>query len=211
VAEEGDLCGSAGALACSADGKALLRCDGWKMDATQTCRGERGCFRETPDAEPTCDRGPAEVGDVCEGSMGSRCAVDGKTILQCDPLTHHFVLERNCRGAKGCFDFSAEASPEYLKRVGGDRPGFRYLACDVSVGDVGEPCWGYAGVGALASGSRVFCSSDGKQELTCRDGLLLSRGSCTCTATWVPKYGSWNIGCGPDAWSPPFLSLAERP
>jgi hypothetical protein len=212
IAAADDSCGVLGARACSADGKQLLRCDGSSMVVERACRGERGCYRTSPNAAPSCDAGPAQVGDACTSTMGSRCSPDGKSILQCSQQTHHMILERHCLGPKGCFP-----NPHFTDR-------FEYLACDVSMGDVGQPCIGYAGVGARSGSGGAYCSTDRKELLTCKDGTLVSQSSCACTVTWSADLAAWGVGCAEPPPSGPgrrthslgyrsaaYLSIAERP
>jgi hypothetical protein len=216
VAEEGDTCGNNGALACSPGRRELLRCTGSTMAIAQTCRGDRGCYRETPDSDPLCDVGPAEVGDACEVE-GARCGVDGKSVIGCGPTSRHYALQKSCKGPKGCFQFSAFATAEQQREK--DHCSIGAVACDVSVGDVGEPCGGYpewgkpclpgdhCPAGATRTESNTydgwkFCSSDGKEELDCKSGTLVHFRRCaSCTVTWAENEAHYSVACKPDAWS----------
>jgi hypothetical protein len=211
VAAKDDSCGVLGARACSIDGKELLRCDGANMVVERTCRGERGCYRTSANATPSCDAGPAEVGDACTATMGSRCSTDGKSILQCSQQTHHMILERQCLGPKGCFK-----NPHFHTN------GMEFLACDISVGDVGQPCIGYAGIGARIENGGSYCSTDGQELLTCQGGALVAKAPCACAVSWAADLASYGVGCEEPPSGPPrrthtvglrsaaFLSLADQ-
>lgn len=211
VAMVDDSCGAAGARACSVDGKQLLRCDGANMVVERACRGERGCYRASANATPTCDAGPAQIGDACTAMAGSRCSDDGKAILQCSPQTHHMILERHCLGPKGCFK-----NPHFHTN------GMDYLACDISAGEVGQPCIGYAGVGARIENGGAYCSTDGKELLTCKSGVLVSQTACACVVSWAPDLASYGVACEEPPTGPgrrvhtaahrsaAFLSLADK-
>jgi hypothetical protein len=207
VAERGDSCGAAGALACAVDGKELLRCDAGAMVVARECRGARGCYREG-DAPPTCDVGQPEVGDACEAS-GFRCGPSGKMVIACG--SHQYSVRNNCLGDKGCFTFSPSVLAEQ-RRKKECTAGF--LACDPSVGEVGEPCggapqWGRPCLPAdrcppgttrtEASYSRdgwAFCSKDGKEELGCKDGRLIAVRSCTsCSVQWEADEERYTVDC----------------
>jgi len=188
------------------------------MFPTQICRGDRGCYRDTPDSEPLCDVGPAEVGDACE-AKGARCDADGKSVIACSATSRHYVLQKYCKGPKGCFQFSALASAELERKK--DHCLIDHLACDVSVGDVGEPCggapvWGrpcmegdHCPKGTTRTGDSYsyddwkFCSTDGKQELGCKNGTIVALRSCsTCTVTWEDQEVHYHVACKPeDPWS----------
>lgn len=165
VADEGDSCGD-DARACSADGTKLLQCDGARMTAVRSCRGPRGCHHD--EGEPACDQGAAEIGDPCDAD-GSHCASDGHAILRCAP-SHHYVLERACPGARGCFR------------------GEKDLVCDVSLGDVGATCTGEGG---------AWCSRDGKQENTCHAGSLVKEQTCRtrCGVEWSADGRGYRVIC----------------
>jgi hypothetical protein len=173
-AREGDACNDEGERPCSVERAELLRCEGSQMVAAQKCRGRRGCHRDTADAPPSCDQGSAEVGDPCDRE-GSHCASDGKTVLRC-ASGRHYVPERTCSGPRGC------------RRITG--PASSFLVCDVSVGDVGESC------GDVKNGG-AWCSRDGRQENTCRDGVLVSEATCPggCMVRWDEDGRSYRVEC----------------
>jgi hypothetical protein len=207
----GDSCAMEGALACSVDRGALLRCTEGTFAAAQACRGERACHGDAPDSPPVCDVGAAEPSDPCERPAMSRCSTSGKTILKCSK-SHRYEVDRECLGPKGCFK-----APEYGKTL----PGTAFLGCDATVGDVGQPCEGRPN--AVGNGG-AFCSSDGTKLLTCRDGILVVKVACACTVTWREKQGGVGVTCRDDVdagdgrrthfvpmWSAPLLSAAEDP
>jgi hypothetical protein len=182
VAHADDPCATDGMKACSTDGTQLLHCQNGTMVVDRMCRGEHGCSRASPSAPPTCDAGPAHIGDPCT-SMGSRCSADGKAVLTCSPETHHMILERTRLGAKGCF----RDAHSHLA------PGWGFLSCDVSQGEVGQPCFGYAGVGQQLNLATAICSTDGKELLVCSSGTLVHRFSCNCTvriANYIERSGT---------------------
>jgi hypothetical protein len=171
-ARSGEGCGSEGARACSTDRAEVLECKGAEMVAVEKCRGKRGCYRGTPDSLPACDQGGAVVGDPCDRG-GSHCSADGKSVLTCS-ASSRYVKERSCSGPRGC-----------RKSTGADGG---YLVCDVSAGDVGEPCSTLGG---------AFCSTDGRQENTCKDGSLTLAETCPrgCVARWSDDGRSYQIDC----------------
>lgn len=200
VALKDDTCGTLGLEACSLDGKELLRCDGANMVVQQACRGEHGCHREN--GTPQCDVGPPQIGDACTATMGSRCSADGKQILQCSQQTHHMVLERDCLGPKGCFK-----NPHFHDG------GMEFLACDISAGEIGKPCIGYAGVGMRIENGGEYCSTDGTELLTCKSGVYAAKTACSCTVRWDQDLAAYGVGCESNSRgyrSAAFLSLAER-
>jgi hypothetical protein len=208
VAEPGDSCATAGALACAVDGKELLRCDAGAMVVAQECRGARGCYEGADGSSPACDVGEPEVGDACEAS-GFRCGSDGKTVLAC--TSHHYAVRNRCLGDKGCFTFS----PSVLAEQRRNKDCFAgFLACDPSVGEVGEPCGGAPEWGRpCLSGDHCpkgttrtkdsysrdgwsFCSKDGKEELGCKDGRLVAVRSCSlCTVEWGADEEHYTVDC----------------
>jgi len=211
VAAVEDPCNDEGELVCSADGEELLRCVDSTIVRWQACRGDRGCHRDTAGSAPTCDVGTSEVGDACQAS-GARCGADGRTVVACGTTSHRYKLQAHCRGPKGCFAFSPYALAEQERSHSCSRG---FVACDVSVGDVGEPCdgkpeWGRPclpgdhcplGVTRVAgtSSGGSFCSSDGKQELECDDGRLVATRSCSsCTVTWSRNEASYEVLCNPE-------------
>ena len=173
VAGEHDSCGELDARACSADGTALLQCDGTRMIVARRCRGPRGCHRDTAEAPPACDQGGAEEGDPCD-TGGTHCSSDARAILRC-ASSRHYVVERRCPGPRGCF--RAADSPETL-------------VCDVSIGDVGEACEGEGG---------AWCSREGTQENTCRAGSLVKRQACAkrCGVAWSADGRGYQVACNP--------------
>ncbi len=168
----GEGCGSEGARACSIDRTEVLECKGAEMVAVEKCRGTRGCYRDSADSPPACDQGGALVGDPCDRG-GSHCSADGTQVLTCS-ASSRYIRERTCTGPRGC-----------RKSTG---TGGGYLVCDVSVGDVGEPC--------SAPGATV-CSRDGRQENTCKDGALALTEACPggCVARWSDDGRSYQIEC----------------
>jgi hypothetical protein len=184
IAKADDSCAAEGMMACSTDGTELLHCRNGTMVVDRMCRGEHGCSRESPNAPPTCDAGLAQIGDPCT-STGSRCSTDGKSILTCSQETHHMILDRTCRGAKGCF----RDAHSHLA------PGWDFLSCDVSVGEAGQPCFGYTGVGQKLNLATATCSTDGKELLVCNSGTLVHRFSCNCAVHWSSDSMYYGAGC----------------
>jgi hypothetical protein len=120
-------------LAC-ADETSALRCSNLRLTKTP-CRGPAGCSSA---AAATCDRSLAAVGDPCEDRSATEvCSVDRKRALVCSDGV--FVEARPCAGPKGC------------------DPASGVVACDQSIGEVGQPCTGRA-ASALAAriGSRSW-------------------------------------------------------
>ena len=63
------------------------------------------------------------------------------------------------------------------------------MLCDVSLGDVGEGC------GDTDGG--FWCSSDGGQENTCKNGILVVKQECArgCIAEWAEDARTYEIVC----------------
>lgn len=190
--------------ACTADGKAMLRCDLGEIKPWG-CTGPEGCT-ELANGKISCDGSRGTVGGSC-ALEGPACDVDGKTALVCK----NGVLSKDgdCRGPDGCKSF-----------LEGD--GWR-VECDRSIAAVGDVC---PSAGAACSqdersflecrggqfvssmrclgkdgchekGGNIYCDSsignvgdvcsdgaacaeDGKSILTCKDGKLVTERKCSC-------------------------------
>jgi len=81
VARAGDPCADGThAHACTADGSALLRCDGTTWAPHRICRGPKRCTSSARFAD--CDDSIAEEGDACDEGQRS-CSADGAKLLLC--------------------------------------------------------------------------------------------------------------------------------
>jgi hypothetical protein len=154
IAEENDTCGERGKLTCTADHKAMLRCDGAKFHEASTCRGANGCDAEHGRA--TCDTRIAREGDSCIVAEDPRqhhaCNETESTELAC--VEGVFVRWNECRGEKKCH--------ATLDGV---------VICDESLANAGDPChtWGQT------------CSADRRFALQCSDmmnGHWTERAGC---------------------------------
>jgi hypothetical protein len=93
--EPGDACEKQGTYCCSADGKAMLLCDGNTMAVASSCRGPEGC-RVARDAHKVdCDDSLAIEGDPCDQPKRIACSLDGKAELVCGK--HTYEKKRECR------------------------------------------------------------------------------------------------------------------
>jgi hypothetical protein len=110
VANAGERC-DAGAEACTADGKRMLRCDGdpnGRYVLWNACTGPTGCrapvLGEVP--KPRCDRSVASIGEACaKGDENARsCAREGRDVLVCRDGTYR--REKTCPPNMICFNGS---------------------------------------------------------------------------------------------------------
>lgn len=138
----GDACSQTG-LACSLDGKAALDCVSNKMAIKAKCDGPKGCTMT--DSMIRCDGRIGAVGDACLGGLA--CDAEHKNTLKCE--SGKLALYQPCRGKGGC-------------AVDADS-----IACDVSVGEVGDSCE-----------SGATCSVDKKSLLKCKDKHLVVERAC---------------------------------
>ena len=89
-------------------------------------------------------------------------------------MDHRYVAARECHGAKGC------------RRIAGQSTA--YIVCDVSVGEVGDPC---------DDRESVWCSKDGQQENYCQSGHLARKEDCAggCVVRWGEDARTYDISC----------------
>jgi hypothetical protein len=104
ISDLGDPCIAEGDLACSADLKSLLQCEGGSFKAVNACRGPRACaVHEHPEQGKVsfdCDDSVAEVNDPCDQNGEEACTADKRMLLQC--RNNHVAFEKNCHGPGGC-------------------------------------------------------------------------------------------------------------
>jgi hypothetical protein len=91
----GDPCALQGTYACSADGKAMLLCDGSTLATASSCRGPDGCRIQRDTRKVECDDALAEEGDPCDQAKRITCAVDHKAELVCQD--GKYAKKRECR------------------------------------------------------------------------------------------------------------------
>jgi hypothetical protein len=143
----GDPCTGAPNV-CTEDKKARVECLQKKIQIS-ACRGPEGCFLVGDRME--CDRSLAMEGDPCNFITASdACSPDAKRALTCKQ--GKFVTLAVCRGPAGC-------KPVDMGVV----------ACDVTKGELGDPCMP----------NSVTCSMDGKSRLACKDAKLVLAEACT--------------------------------
>ena len=155
-AVEGDPC-DVEDFACSTDGKRELRCDGVRFVAANTCKGPDGC-RLTPGTKKgftlSCDANVADVGDACMRDDQWACSSDMRAELRC--ARGRFVLTTTCKGRRAC---------RVTKNRGDDTT---TVACDSTIADVADPCFGKGGA----------CSTDGRSALTCDQSQFTRLRAC---------------------------------
>jgi len=141
----GDKCSGAGFPTCSAPGTAMI-CDNGVVMALP-CRGPKACTSSTTAVQ--CDNSVAEVGDACDQPADVACALDHKSVLECQ--NKKFALSEPCKGARAC-----EVTGELI-------------SCDNDVADVGDAC---RTVGDYA------CLSTKSMVLKCVDHKFQNSNSC---------------------------------
>ncbi len=97
LARVGDPCGADAVdnVACSTDGRAMLRCDGKAWAEHRVCRGPKSCTKT--DRFVDCDDSLAEVGDPCDEGLRT-CSVDGTKLLLCK--AGRLAVEDTCTPGK---------------------------------------------------------------------------------------------------------------
>jgi len=95
LGEPGDPCAQQGTYACSADGKAMLQCDGSALAPASSCRGPLGCRVDHDTRRVDCDDALVQEGDPCDQPKRIACAVDRKAELTCQ--AGKYVKKRECR------------------------------------------------------------------------------------------------------------------
>jgi hypothetical protein len=105
LGEGGDPCEKSGSYACSADGGAMLQCNGTVLGVVASCRGPDGCRFDRDGHKVDCDDGLAMEGDACDRPERIACAVGGKAELVCDK--GRYVQKRECRRSDCRVDGSA--------------------------------------------------------------------------------------------------------
>jgi len=100
VAELGESCKKENAKACSADKSQVLSCQGGRMSAQYSCRGDQHCG--ATGGKLACDQTIAMPGDVCDkGLSGSTaCSVDQKSLLTCQ--NERFTASEKCKSNTRC-------------------------------------------------------------------------------------------------------------
>lgn len=91
----GDPCEKQGTYACSADSRAMLRCEGHTFVVASSCQGPDGCRFDRERRRVDCDDGLAAEGDPCERPHRIACAPDRKSELVCDG--QKYAKKRDCR------------------------------------------------------------------------------------------------------------------
>lgn len=149
---------------CTPDGKRAVVCEKGRFVRYLECHGENGC---TPVGfQVACDMSLANPGEPCKEANKTACSVDGKQQVVCQNGV--FVVQRHCRGERGC------------KNDGG------LLTCDVTIADVGDPC--------LTVG-QVVCAADGQSELVCQGGSFQRGRACLKTPCTVSANAARSVVC----------------
>lgn len=153
----GDVCKieENGSSVC-ADEKTALTCQAGKR-IELPCRGAKGCVAGT------CDTSLSREGDRCipvtdyVGGTARVCSEDKASVLRC--TDGKLELDLRCRGPKGC-----DPAQSHLERSVD-------LACDRTVGEVGDPCntrgWASEAIGACGVDKKsvVVCDKDENGKL----------------------------------------------
>jgi hypothetical protein len=157
LAADGDRCPHAPPLdyACGTDLVRALVCKDGRFGLWRRCRGPQGC-QILGGRNVHCDTSLGEPGDPCERAGTYACAVDRKTMLQCDGQA--LALASSCRGDKGCSIEQGE---------GGAPP--RKIDCDDRVALEGDVC---------AQARRITCAVDHKEELVCDGKRFAKKREC---------------------------------
>jgi hypothetical protein len=95
VADPSDPCEDDEDLACSTDGKALLKCKKDHYAVEFTCKGPLGC--KVDGTKVRCDDDIADVGDPCNGEGNWACTPDKKQLLSCHQ--GKFKSDQQCKKA----------------------------------------------------------------------------------------------------------------
>jgi hypothetical protein len=96
VADLTDPCEDDDDLACSSDGKSLLKCKSAKYSVENTCKGPKGC--KVDGTKVHCDDDIADPGDACATEGDLACSTDKKQLLSCK--SGKFKVDSACK--KGC-------------------------------------------------------------------------------------------------------------
>ena len=153
----GKPCKEEGDPGCSADSKAMLKCNSkhWKKESD--CRGQLGCVSNAHGAK--CDEGTGNAGDPCtaDNEGNAACTADGKTLLICHG--GKMVVGATCKGMNGCRQMGTK------------------LDCNETLADLGDPCEGYDG--------KYACASDKKTRLVCRGGKMVKDKVCKSCSVMI--------------------------
>jgi hypothetical protein len=157
LARDGDGCPRTPPLdyACTTDHGNALVCKDGRYGLWRRCRGPQGC-QIVDGRNVHCDTSLGEPGDPCELEGTYACAVDRKTMLQCDGQS--LAPTSSCRGDKGCSIEQAEAGAIPHK-----------IECDDRVALEGDPC---------AQAQRITCAVDHKEELVCDGKKFEKKRDC---------------------------------
>jgi hypothetical protein len=162
----GDQCSGAGLPICSGPNSAWVCANG--VVTALPCHGAKACTSSGSTLE--CDNSLATVGDVCDEPNDAACALDHKSMLECQ--TGKFVLVETCKGARGCV-------------VDGDK-----ISCDNDVADLGDPCQMEAD---------YACTSDKLLALKCVahkfEALNACRGKDGCRVLELPEEKKTDFIC----------------
>lgn len=132
-----------GLVGCSIDRKSLVRCDGGKIVAVESCAGKGACSMKSKDggdAMPVCDVvsesgvGTQSAGDPCTSyTPGNRCSASGKEVLVCRAEKGKLEKLEACTGPSGCTQKGAFFYCDIGPRADGDACGLQFDAtCDAA-------------------------------------------------------------------------------
>jgi len=148
----------ASALSCGSDGKFFA----------MSCRGPAGCVASGADVN--CDDSLAQENDGCDEDQETACAVDKKSVLQCND--HKFTVSETCKGVGGC-------------NVKDDK-----ITCDNDVSDVGDPCH-FEGDYACTTDKAFVLKCVGKKMVK----LNSCRGTKACRVFELPQEKKVDFVC----------------
>ena len=153
LASDGDACPRTPPLdyACTTDLVSALVCRDGRFGLWRRCRGPQGC-QIVGGRNVHCDTSLGVEGDPCELPGTYACAVDRKSMLQCDGQS--LSIASSCRGDRGCSIEAGEAGAAPHK-----------VDCDDRVALEGDPC---------TQPQRITCAVDHKEELVC-DGKTFGK------------------------------------
>lgn len=152
---EGEPCFEDGKPECSANRKAMLKCEKHHWKLLNKCLGALGCVANVQGAK--CDLGASTEGSPCtkENEGNASCTPDGKSLLLCKG--GKMTLGARCKGMHGCRQRGTE------------------LTCDETIADLGDVCDSSEYEGKFA------CSTDKKTRLVCKSNKFVKERSCRCS------------------------------
>jgi hypothetical protein len=148
----GEACFEEGKPECSADKKAMIKCESSHWKKLEDCKGALGCVANAEGAK--CDLGASAAGAACtkENEGNASCTEDKKSLLVCKG--GKMEVGSTCKGRHGCRQKGTE------------------LDCDSTTADLGDPC---------VDEAAMACSPDQKTRLVCKAGKMTKERACKCS------------------------------